>query len=341
LDPVTQTALGAAVGACFRTRLGGKAIVIGALCGFSPDLDVLIPGDSFSSLVHHRGFTHALPVLTAISPAVGWLALRWSRTGTLVVWTHLAFWALVTHPLLDWCTTYGTQLWLPLTNARYSNDAVAVIDPVGTLPLLIAVAINLRSDWTAARQAAWSTAMLALFGLFLLVGYVAAESAKQYAARQLDREGIAVAEIRAPATMFNVVLRRVVARTNDGRLLVGHVSALVPRPIEFAEAPWLDEPLRRELLTTREGRIFVWFADDLLAVHREPVPGGEMITLSDQRYGLISRPLASPFRIRAVREDTGSFSNWQRVGRDMGDVGQELRWLARGVFRGEVPTPEA
>lgn len=121
MDPVTQTVLGGSIGALFRPKLGRKAIAIGALCGAIPDIDVVagLAGE-WATLVHHRGATHSLLALAAAAPAFGWLGYRWSGRKNFGTWTYLAFWALITHTLLDSCTSYGTQLLWPLTRHRFA-----------------------------------------------------------------------------------------------------------------------------------------------------------------------------------------------------------------------------
>mgnify|MGYP000553138823 CR=1 FL=1 len=68
---------------------------------------------------------------------------------TLVVAISLA---LLTHPLLDAHTAYGTQLFWPLTVPPTSWATVFIIDPIFTLPLLIATvmtALRPARPWSA------------------------------------------------------------------------------------------------------------------------------------------------------------------------------------------------
>ena len=53
-------------------------------------------------------------------------------------WTKLFFWSLITHPLLDCHTTWGTQLLWPLPYKLAWNN-IFVIDPLYTLPFLLFV----------------------------------------------------------------------------------------------------------------------------------------------------------------------------------------------------------
>jgi inner membrane protein len=57
-------------------------------------------------------------------------------------WFWFFFWTLITHPILDCFTVYGTQLLSPFTDMRVSWDNIAVADPMYTalfgVPLWIA-----------------------------------------------------------------------------------------------------------------------------------------------------------------------------------------------------------
>ena len=59
-----------------------------------------------------------------------------------VILSHRLFWLtslpLITHPILDAFTSYGTQLFWPLTTHPISIASIFAVDPLYTLPLLIA-----------------------------------------------------------------------------------------------------------------------------------------------------------------------------------------------------------
>lgn len=52
-------------------------------------------------------------------------------------WYLLFFLAVVTHPILDCCTGYGTQLFQPFSDMRLAWNNISVADPLYTLPFLI------------------------------------------------------------------------------------------------------------------------------------------------------------------------------------------------------------
>ena len=161
MDSVTQATLGAAIGvAVLGRRLPiWQAALSGAVVGTLPDLDVFIDfGGAVENFTYHRGFSHSLFVLPGVALLI-WLALRrwWAPVraapGRWLIATMLA---LLTHPLLDAHTAYGTQLLWPLDVTPASWSTLFIIDPAYTLPLLVAcIAL---AGWPA-RPAAHTTPM--------------------------------------------------------------------------------------------------------------------------------------------------------------------------------------
>ena len=170
MDSVTQAALGAAIGGAIApSGQRRKALLVGAALGTLPDLDVFIDyGDAVANFTYHRGFSHSLFVLPPFALLL-WLALRrwWAPVSAEPArWLAIIGLALITHPLLDAHTAYGTQLFWPLEPAPAMWATLFIIDPLYTLPLLVGVAIvaarpGKRASATAVR------ACLALSTLYL------------------------------------------------------------------------------------------------------------------------------------------------------------------------------
>lgn len=118
-----------------RSRFAFAACLLGAN---APDIDVfaplLFPVDGIE---FHRGPLHALfawPILAAGIVAILWLADRVKarsanalpfRAGPLFI---VAFLAILTHPFLDWLTTYAIAIFAPVSWRWYSGDAIFIVD---------------------------------------------------------------------------------------------------------------------------------------------------------------------------------------------------------------------
>lgn len=302
MDTFTQAALGAAIGqAAFSRKLGRHAVWVGALLGALPDADVISGAfGPWASMVHHRGATHSLLFAPVMAPLFGWAAYRLlERRGVaareprdrrqLVRWMHLAFWALITHPLLDWCTSYGTQLLWPLSNERFAIDAVMIVDPIYSLTLAAALVVGwiYRRRLQVGQLAGWVG--LVLTTGYLTAGYAESQRAERLASAQLRAEGFAPVQVRAQPSML-LWMWRIVARDDDGNLRVGALSTWRPTPIRFAALERPDDPLVERALQSERGQIFTWFADDMVGVRVQQQGDRTKVVLEDQRYGLVTRP---------------------------------------------------
>lgn len=224
MDSLTQIVLGGAVAALAApASQRRKALLAGAALGTLPDLDViplmLIGTDPVTSVTWHRGPSHSLLVL-AITGLLLWLLLRkwWTpvreQSGR---WLWAIQLALLTHPLLDAFTVYGTQLLWPLPSPPVMGGSMFIIDPAYTVPLLAGCA---AAWWFKERRAAHS---FLLVGIVLSTAYLgwslAAKSMVEHAAEQtLATKGLQDAPRFSVPMPFNTLLWRVVVMTPDGFL---------------------------------------------------------------------------------------------------------------------------
>ena len=218
MDSLSQIALGAAVGVATMGRRTAvwKAALWGAVAGTLPDLDVLIDhGNPVHDMVLHRAETHAPFWLTLCSLPFAAAVARLHGEGALWRRWWLAVWlALVTHPLLDAMTVYGTQLALPFSNHPYGVGSVFIIDPLYTLPLLLGAGWALASRGSP-RGLAANLAGLVLSTAYLGWGVAAQQQVERIARASLAAQGIAAERLLVSPTAFNSLLWRVVAVAGD------------------------------------------------------------------------------------------------------------------------------
>ena len=288
MDSVTQAALGAAVGeAVLGRKAGWRAPVWGGVCGLAPDLDVLWPyADPVSAFTWHRGYSHSLFVLTLATPLVAWAAVRIhpATRPHFRGWALLAFLALVTHPLLDCFTVYGTQVFLPFSDLPVGWSTIFVIDPAFSAPLLLGVWAALALGRERGLGHRLNAVCLGLAVAWLALTVAIKAHVGRVAEASLPAAGV-VRYFTTP-TPFNVVLWRVVAMTADGRYLEGYYSLLDPEPaVAFVSRPAGHEvlaPLREQPPVAR----LTWFSRGFFA-GRE-LENGE-IAISDLRMGFGDR----------------------------------------------------
>ena len=283
MDSVTQAALGACVtAACVPREHRRKALVAGAMLGTLPDLDVLIDyGDTVRNFTFHRGFSHSLFVLPGVA-LVLWLALRswWAPVRESPSrWLAAILLALITHPLLDAHTAYGTQLLWPLQPPPVSWATLFIIDPLYTLPLLagcLAIAA-----WPS-RPGAHTVlaAGLALSTAYLGWSWVAKTAVEQHARQALASQGLADAPVFSVPTPFNTLLWRVVVLTDEG-YLEGLDSLLVDEGAMAFTAYPSDRVALDEAAGLWSVQRLRWFADGFIQAE---VISGQLV-ISDLRMG--------------------------------------------------------
>ena len=304
MDPFTQAALGAVTArAVAPADMAKRVLAAGAVLGAAPDIDVLfsVGGDFFDNLVHHRGYTHSLIVLAAVGPLVGhWL---WRRFGDGLRWRRQHWWwltiatvALLSHPLLDWLTPYGTQLLLPFTDQRFAVNAMPIVDPLYSLLLFGGLLAGAMLKAPRRRKIGAVAALLAS-SCYLVYGWQQNQLAERLADEQLELGG-GSHQIQAFPTVLQLHYRRVVIRT-DAEVLVGYLSTWAPCPVEWGRAPPADRRVDRALASTREGRIFDWFSMGWSYPFLRRTANGLEAAASDLRYGASSDPRESFFSIAA------------------------------------------
>lgn len=237
MDSVTQAVLGAAIGGAIAPAgQRRKALLVGAALGTLPDLDVLIDyGDAVANFTYHRGFSHSLFVLPPVALLL-WLALRrwWAPVRNAPLrWLAIIGLALITHPLLDAHTAYGTQLLWPLDSPPVMWATLFIIDPLFTLPMLVAVVIT--AAWpTKKSSGSVARAALLLSTLYLGWSWTAQSIVARHTEDALAERGFSGAPVFITPTPFNTLLWRIVVLTEHG-YLEGFDSLLVDDgPIDFS-----------------------------------------------------------------------------------------------------------
>ena len=151
MDSITQIVLGAAVAEAVAGRkMGRKAAFWGAIAGTIPDLDVLLNfvAHPIDAALLHRGFSHSIIFACLMAPILGWLVHRiYKKRYDQKLWIKLFFLSIITHPMLDIFTNYGTEFFWPFS-LRITFNSVFVLDPLYTIPFSICllIALFMRKD---------------------------------------------------------------------------------------------------------------------------------------------------------------------------------------------------
>jgi inner membrane protein len=285
MDSITQIALGAAVGeAVLGRKIGNKAMLWGAIAGTLPDLDVFVPlGDVVTNFTYHRSASHSLLMLALATPLLVWLintihpTLREHR----VRWLLLVYLAFATHVLLDSFTTYGTQIFWPVSNLLVAWSTIFIIDPLYTLPLLAGVIAALVMTRDSNRGHLVNRAGLVVSSLYLAWTVVASFAAESGFKSALHKQSIAHDKLYTSPAPFNTLLWRAVVMDHGG-----YYEAYYSLLDETNDIRFSHYPSERELLVGIEDHWPVqrlqWFTRGIYAVAQVQ----DDIIISDLRMGV-------------------------------------------------------
>lgn len=293
MDPLTQGVLGAALPqATGAPRHVVSAGLLGFLAGMAADLDVLIrsSADPLLFLEYHRQFTHSL-VFIPIGGLICTLVLHsliGRRRGLSFRQTWL-FCTLgyATHAVLDACTTYGTMLFWPFSDERIAWNTISIIDPLFTLPLLVAVVLG---AWR--RKPAYAQFALVWALSYMALGLWQRNEAVNMGEALAAQRGHSPLRLEAKPSFANILVWKIVYETDD-RFYVDAVRvSLAPRVFKGAsvqkfdvdlDMPWLDQASQQ----ARDFERFRWFSNGYIA--RDPVFINRVI---DLRYSMIPNEVA-------------------------------------------------
>ncbi|TNE73425.1 MAG: metal-dependent hydrolase [Gammaproteobacteria bacterium] len=284
MDSITQVALGASIaGAVAGKTLGRSALLVGAALGTLPDLDVVIDyGSAVANFTYHRGFSHSLFVLAPVALLLAYLLRRWKPQLSFRRWLALTGLVLITHPLLDAFTTYGTQLFWPF-GSPVAISSIFIIDPLYTVPLLVGCLAFFITP--PARSAL--AAGLALSTLYLGWTVVAQQIITERVQPVLANAGMASANLLIQPMPFNTILWRVTAMsdTQHVEIVTGFLDGdASPTPEYFPRHP----ALAQSVSDFPEVQRLEWFTRGFLSYTEED----DRIMATDIRLGL---PGAHPF----------------------------------------------
>ena len=270
MDPVSQAAIGASFSQSITKNTNIKiATFLGCVAGMAPDLDVLISSktDPLLFLEFHRQFTHSLffiPIGSLIVAAFFYPIFK--RYCSFKAGYLYCFLGYASHGLLDACTTYGTQLFWPLSSSRHAWNNISIIDPLFTFPILIFIALSVYKN----------SRLLSKMGLiwaigYLLLGLVQRDRAVSVGQELAASRGHTIERLEAKPGFANLLVWKTIYES-EGQFYVdaarvGFKRKVIPggsiKKLDTStQLSWLDLQSQQALDVER----FKWFSNDYLAV---------------------------------------------------------------------------
>lgn len=219
MDSLTQGLLGAATFAIVKDKdIGKKSLLIGALAGTIPDLDVFLAPffNDIEFLTVHRSVSHSIGLAIVLSLLLGELFYRkYKRKQSRKSWNLAFFLAIFTHSILDWCTTYGTKLVSPFNDHLFSLNSIHVFEPVYTTILLSGIIIHFVKSKRKIKSKALKYALM-FSSCYLLLGIASKNHAYYHFKGQLEMKNIAFEDILVSPTPMNIFLWHGIVKQKGG-----------------------------------------------------------------------------------------------------------------------------
>ena len=207
-------------------------------------------------------------------------------------WTKLMFLSLITHPILDNHTTWGTQFFWPF-DYRIAFKNIFVVDPLYTLPFLVFTLIALFHKRTNPRRRMFNNIGLIVSTTYMVLSFVLKGISYSEFQEELDNSNIDYIEMDTKPTPLNTILWNAQVETKTG-YRVAYYSFFDSKKIQFSEEipknyhllePYKDQKEIKQLINIAAG----WYI-------MEEMEG--KLFFVDLRFGQIGFNGDSPFMWR-------------------------------------------
>ncbi len=261
---------------------------------------------AFLMMIFMAGILNFIPVIISgtvnvfvIIVAVGMITFfgyrlwknYWKKTPLDTVKMSTGHWyiffllTIVTHPILDCFTTYGTQLLQPFSNLRVSWNNISVFDPGYTAPflicLLLASFLRKGSKW----RSGFNIAGIVLSSIYMSWTFSNKRKVNAVFENTLKDKNIAYNRMITTPTIANNLLWNCVAET-DSFYYNGFYSLLDKEPIV---SNIITIPINKQLIQGHEDdesiETLQWFSDGFMSYDRK---SDGSLQANDLRFGRFS-----------------------------------------------------
>ena len=246
-------------------------------------------------------------------------------------WSKLFFWTLITHPLLDAHTTWGTQLFWPF-EYRVAYQNIFVVDPLYTLPFLVFTLIALFMKRTNPKRAKINRIGLIVSSAYMVLSIVLKAITFNSFENQLKADKIEYIEMDTRPAPLNTFLWNAQVETKTGYRMA-YFSIFDSQPIhfskEFPKNHHLLDPYRKQ----KEVQQLIRISQGWYMIREED---GKLYYI-DLRFGQLGfDPDASEFiwKFELVPDKNGQLEI-ERLQPDLqkaGDIGTIMKSLWRRIW---------
>jgi inner membrane protein len=281
MDPITHALVGLATG----SLSGGGGVLsnplaLGCLIGsVIPDADIIMQywGD-YVYLKHHRGASHSLLGMAAISVGVAFLIhLLFPGISylSILLWTYIG---CLTHVSLDIFNSYGAKLFWPFWDKKLGSGLMLSLDPF--LIVIVTLVYLLRAV----------NPLYSIIGLFAFVVYILFRQFRKIRVRTLLTQWVdfPVKRLVLFPSMAGLFSWEFIAYGEE-EIATGKCS-MFAKKIKLRERMAQSESWVEELvMNTQLGRFFHEFTKEYHISFEEMENGKIRVTMTDLRYFVNNR----------------------------------------------------
>ncbi len=199
-----------------------------------------------------------------------------------IQWYNFFFWAIITHPILDCFTVYGTQLFQPFSDYRVSWDNISVADPVFTMVFgmcLLGASFYHRSD---KKRRYWNYLGIGLSSLYMMWTFSNKAKVDTILEQSLEKQEIPFSRYMTSPTILNNILWNGTVES-DTSFWLGQYSLWDKEPIfKLKEVNKNYNLLKYDLEEDKTLKVLKWFSKDYCAVIAR---NDGKLQINDLRYG--------------------------------------------------------
>ena len=309
MDDITHALAGTLLAQAHPSKRKGLilACVAGALV---PDIDIVLTlWGRHLYLTEHRGFTHSLLGVIPMSLFAAGIAWAWVRkkkdpASFGMLWLF-ALTGVISHILLDWCTSWGTMILWP-NRTRFALDYLFIIDLWYASCLAMPLLAGLY--WKEYRV------KISLAGLALVLAYHGLTAFNHQRALGLVRMNEPQVWKAAFPLPFSPFRWSIFGRA-DGVLDQKRVDLLKADPILGSsewKAPFLTPELQ-QVMDSPQGKKYLWFARVPVWEEEEQKDGTSVIRFWDMRFqnyldnGQAQKRFGTVFQVKEGHVTGGDF----------------------------------
>lgn len=214
-----------------------------------------------------------------------------SPTASVRDWQWMFFLSLVTHPILDCFTTYGTQILIPFSGMRVAFNNIAVADPIYTVPFLICLLVAMGFNKSNKRRRFWNNIGLIISSIYMIFTIFNKFNINTIFEKSLQANNISYSRYMTTPTILNNILWTGIAES-DTTYFYGTYSYFDAEPLfEIKSIGKNRETFATDLENDSTLKTLRWFSDDYFQLKQK---SGDTLEYYDLRFGTFKMKASDP-----------------------------------------------